>query len=47
MLKFTPLLLAILYGLAMYRFSAWRLGRELDEKSTELADPALWRIGGL
>lgn len=36
-----PLLLALLYGLAMYRFSAWRTGRELDEKSTELADPTL------
>ncbi|TMM54434.1 M48 family metalloprotease [Sulfitobacter sabulilitoris] len=41
MLKFTPILLAILYGLAMYRFSAWRTARELDEKSTELADPRL------
>lgn len=44
MLKFTPLLIAILYGLVMYRLSAWRLGRELDEKSTELADPALKRL---
>ncbi|MDJ0827193.1 MAG: M48 family metalloprotease [Rhodobacter sp.] len=41
MLKFTPILLAILYALAMYRFSAWRTGRELDAKSTELADPML------
>lgn len=41
MLKFTPILLAILYALAMYRFSAWRLGKELDAKSTELADPTL------
>lgn len=40
MLKFTPILLAILYGLAMYRFSVWRTGRELDSQSTELADPA-------
>ena len=44
MLKFTPILLAILYALAMYRFSAWRLGHELDAKSTELADPALKRL---
>lgn len=44
MLKFTPILLAVLYGLAMYRFSVWRTGRELDEKSTELADPALKRL---
>lgn len=41
MLKFTPLLLALIYGIVMYRFSAWRLGHELDAKSTELADPAL------
>ncbi len=41
MLKFTPILLAILYALAMYRFSAWRTARELDAKSTELADPML------
>ncbi|MBV2360739.1 M48 family metallopeptidase [Thalassococcus sp. CAU 1522] len=41
MLKFTPILLAILYALAMYRFSAWRTARELDERSTELADPRL------
>ena len=44
MLKFTPILLAILYGLAMYRFSAWRTARELDARSTELADPVLKRI---
>ncbi len=44
MLKFTPILLAILYALAMYRFSAWRLGHELDAKSTELADPVLKRL---
>ena len=41
MLKFTPIILAVLYGLAMYRFSAWRTARELDAKSTELADPML------
>lgn len=41
MLKFTPILLAILYALAMYRFSVWRTARELDDKSTELADPIL------
>ena len=41
MLRFTPLLLALLYGLAMYRFSAWRTARELDGKSTPLADPRL------
>jgi putative metalloprotease len=41
MLKFTPILLAILYALAMFQFSAWRTRRELDEKSTELADATL------
>ena len=41
MLKFTPILIAVAYGLLLYRFSAWRTKRELDEKSTELADPAL------
>ena len=44
MLKFAPILLAVLWGLAMYRFSAWRTARELDEKSTELADPGLKRL---
>lgn len=41
MLKFTPILLAILYALVMYRFSVWRTARELDANSTELADPIL------
>jgi len=40
-LKFTPILLAILYAVAMYRFSSWRLGKELDSRSSELADPTL------
>ncbi|WP_372834501.1 M48 family metallopeptidase [Puniceibacterium confluentis] len=44
MLKFTPILLAILYALAMYRFSAWRTARELDSRSTELADARLRRL---
>ena len=43
MFKFTPILLAIIYGLVIYRFSVWRTARELDEKSTELADPVLKR----
>ena len=41
MLKLTPILLAVLYGLAMYRFSVWRTARELDANSTELSDPVL------
>lgn len=41
MLKFFPILLAIIYGVVTYRMSAWRTARELDENSTELMDPAL------
>ncbi|PQO22438.1 peptidase M48 [Rhodobacteraceae bacterium WD3A24] len=41
MIRFAPILLAILYALAMYRFSVWRTSRELDARSTELADARL------
>ena len=41
LIKFLPLLLLILYGLAMYRFSVWRTSKELDRNSTELADATL------
>jgi putative metalloprotease len=41
MLKLTPILLAILYGVVAWHFSSWRLKKELDEKSTELADPRI------
>ncbi|HBS51262.1 MAG TPA: peptidase M48 [Rhodobacteraceae bacterium] len=44
MLKFTPILLALIYGYTMYRFSVWRTHRELDAKSTELADAGLKRL---
>lgn len=44
MLKLTPILLAVLYGLVMYRISVWRTKSELDAKSTELADPALKKL---
>ena len=44
MLKFTPILLAILYALAMYHFSVWRTRKELDAKSSELADGRLKRL---
>ncbi|MDK3016327.1 M48 family metallopeptidase [Pseudodonghicola flavimaris] len=44
MIRFTPILLAILYALVMYRLSVWRTHRELDAKSTELADPGLKAI---
>ena len=41
MLRFTPILLAILYGIVAWQFSSWRLKKELDAKSTRLADPRL------
>jgi putative metalloprotease len=41
MLKFTPILLAIITALVMYRVSSWRTKRELDARSTELVDPML------
>ena len=41
MIRFTPILLAVLYAFVMYRFSVWRTRRELDAHSTELADPRL------
>lgn len=44
MLKFTPILLALAYGLIMYRFSVWRTKRALDAQSTELADPILKKL---
>ncbi len=44
MIKIIPLLMAVLYGLAMYHFSAWRTRKELDARSTELADPVLKRM---
>ncbi len=39
--KFGPILLALAYGLLMYKFSAWNTRRMLDQKSTRLADPTL------
>lgn len=44
MLKLTPILLALLYGVVLYRFSAWRTAKTLDAQSTELADPVLKRL---
>ncbi|MEM8730931.1 MAG: M48 family metalloprotease [Pseudomonadota bacterium] len=44
MLKVTPILLAVIYGLVSYQFSVWRTKGELDRKSTELADPRLKRL---
>lgn len=44
MLRFAPILLAVIYGLVMYRFSASRTARELDANSTELADANLKKL---
>ena len=41
MLRFIPILIAIIWALVMYRFSVWRTNRELAAKSTHLADPSL------
>ncbi|MEM8788188.1 MAG: M48 family metalloprotease [Pseudomonadota bacterium] len=44
MLKLSPILLAIGTAIGMYLLSAWRLGRQLDSQSTELADPRLAKL---
>ncbi|MGB3177019.1 MAG: M48 family metallopeptidase [Albidovulum sp.] len=44
MFKVTPILLALLYGVLMFRFSAWKTARTLDQQSTPLADPTLLRL---
>ncbi|WP_022707497.1 M48 family metallopeptidase [Paracoccus zeaxanthinifaciens] len=41
MLKLTPLILMLLYVLAMWFFSAWRLHKELNRYSTPLSDGRL------
>ena len=41
MLRVAPILLALLYGVLLYRFSVWRTTRDLDARSTELVDPRL------
>ena len=44
MLKFAPILLAVIYGLVMYRFSVWRTARMLDANSRPLTDPSITRL---
>lgn len=44
MLKFLPFLLAIAYGLAMYRFSAWRTAKMLDQQSQPLTEREITRL---
>jgi putative metalloprotease len=41
MLKLTPLLIAVAYGLVAYLFSSWRLKAKLNEASTPLSEPSL------
>jgi putative metalloprotease len=41
MLKLTPILLLIGYGLVMFWFSSWRTRKELDQRSSPLADARL------
>ncbi|SPF80180.1 M48 family metalloprotease [Pseudoprimorskyibacter insulae] len=44
MLKLTPILLAVLYAFVAYRFSVWRTTKELNERSTELADRTMQQL---
>lgn len=44
MLKLTPFLILLAYGLIMYWFSAWRTKQELNEKSSPLADARLKKL---
>ena len=41
MLKFAPILIALIYGYTMYRFSAWRTKSNLDQNSRLLEDKPL------
>lgn len=49
MLRFLPIILIVIYSLAMWFFSVWRLKREMAENSTALNDarlnPLLDRLG--
>ena len=44
MLKFMPVILMLLYGLAMYRFSVWRTLKTLDARSRPLTEPGLLQM---
>ncbi|MQQ07397.1 M48 family metalloprotease [Epibacterium sp. SM1979] len=44
MLKLSPILIALIYGLVTYRLSVWRTHKELDQRSTELADRRLAQV---
>jgi putative metalloprotease len=44
MIKFLPLILAVVYAVAMVWFSAWRTKRMLDANSRPLTDPSITRL---
>jgi putative metalloprotease len=44
MTKFLPLLLVIVYALAMLRFSVWRTRKTLEANSRPLTDPSITRL---
>jgi putative metalloprotease len=44
MLKLSPILLALGYGLVMWMLSTWRLRHQLDAQSKPLADPRMERV---
>jgi metalloprotease len=44
MTKFLPLVLAVLYGILMLRFSVWRTRKMLDQRSVPLTDPSIVRL---
>jgi putative metalloprotease len=44
MLKFSPIIIALIYGFIMYRFSAWKTGQDLSRKSTVLADRGIRKL---
>lgn len=46
MLTLTPILMAIAAAVVMYHFSAWNTARELDSRSSPLADPKLDPVFG-
>ncbi|MGE4612029.1 MAG: M48 family metallopeptidase [Paracoccaceae bacterium] len=41
MIRFAPILLAIIGAILMFRIAAWRSGKNLDAQSTPLKDPTL------
>ena len=47
LLKLTPILLAIGYGLLMLRFSVWQTKRMLDSRSKPLVDAEISALAGI